>query len=54
LTQTKTQEHNMTDEELKQAIEGLNDADRKQYNPCLDIDFGIDRLKEQQEKQDDN
>jgi hypothetical protein len=45
LTQTKTQEHNMTDEELKQAIEGLNDADRKQYNPCLDIDFGIDSLQ---------
>jgi hypothetical protein len=30
----------MNDEELKQAIEELNDTDRKQHNPCLDIDFG--------------
>ena len=30
----------MTDEELKQSIEELNDAKKKQHNPCLDIDFG--------------
>ena len=30
----------MNDDELRQAIEEFNDTDRKQHNPCLDIDFG--------------